>query len=188
MCAIQGAQTPEEIVTEISQESRQPDCEALHECSLVGRGSERGLRPSACRAAFFSWARMSFARRILTAVKCDCYDKLFAAFSCLVERPRRLARPRTSPFHGGNTGSNPVGDAKSYQRLRGNRPVSRRHKKAQISPHFRLAPPESPMFSRVSSLFLQAQKGTAQDRAFSRRFHLRESDGLHHFAPCACEV
>jgi DNA-binding CsgD family transcriptional regulator len=30
-------------------------------------------------------------------------------------RPRRLAWPRTSPFHGGNTGSNPVGDAKSYQ-------------------------------------------------------------------------
>ena len=27
--------------------------------------------------------------------------------------PRRLAWPRTSPFHGGNTGSNPVGDAKS---------------------------------------------------------------------------
>src|SRR5271163_2905864 len=27
------------------------------------------------------------------------------------ERPRRLAWPRTSPFHGGNTGSNPVGDA-----------------------------------------------------------------------------
>ena len=33
------------------------------------------------------------------------------------KRPRRLARPRTSPFHGGNTGSNPVGDAKSFQRL-----------------------------------------------------------------------
>ena len=29
-------------------------------------------------------------------------------------RPRRLAWPRTSPFHGGNTGSNPVGDAKSF--------------------------------------------------------------------------
>jgi hypothetical protein len=28
------------------------------------------------------------------------------------QRPRRLVRPRTSPFHGGNTGSNPVGDAK----------------------------------------------------------------------------
>ncbi len=27
-------------------------------------------------------------------------------------RPRRLARPRTPPFHGDNTGSNPVGDAK----------------------------------------------------------------------------
>ena len=27
-------------------------------------------------------------------------------------RPLRLARPRTPPFHGGDTGSNPVGDAK----------------------------------------------------------------------------
>ena len=27
------------------------------------------------------------------------------------KRPRRLARPRTPPFHGDNTGSNPVGDA-----------------------------------------------------------------------------
>ena len=28
--------------------------------------------------------------------------------------PHRLARPRTSPFHGGNGGSNPPGDAKSW--------------------------------------------------------------------------
>src|SRR5208282_4000914 len=28
------------------------------------------------------------------------------------KRPRRLAWPRTSPFHGGNAGSNPAGDAK----------------------------------------------------------------------------
>src|SRR5579862_321607 len=35
--------------------------------------------------------------------------------SSIRESPRRLARPRTSPFHGGNTGSNPVGDAKSNQ-------------------------------------------------------------------------
>ena len=28
-----------------------------------------------------------------------------------LSRPRRLARPRTPPFHGDNTGSNPVGDA-----------------------------------------------------------------------------
>jgi hypothetical protein len=34
------------------------------------------------------------------------------AASRLLKRPRRLARPRTPPFHGDNTGSNPVGDAK----------------------------------------------------------------------------
>src|SRR5580704_13633298 len=39
--------------------------------------------------------------------------------------PRRLARPRTSPFHGGNTGSNPVGDAKIFQSV------------ARISPELR---------------------------------------------------
>src|ERR1700683_139798 len=33
-------------------------------------------------------------------------------------RPRRLAWPRTSPFHGGNTGSNPVGDANLINNLR----------------------------------------------------------------------
>lgn len=31
-----------------------------------------------------------------------------------VIRPLRLARPRTPPFHGGDTGSNPVGDASLY--------------------------------------------------------------------------
>jgi hypothetical protein len=29
------------------------------------------------------------------------------------QRPHRLVRPRTSPFHGGNGGSNPPGDATS---------------------------------------------------------------------------
>jgi hypothetical protein len=62
---------------------------------------------------------------------------------------------------------------------------TKRHKS---HPNSAGASPESPMFSRVSSLFLPVQKGTAQDRTFSRRFHLRESDGLHHFAPCACEA
>jgi hypothetical protein len=33
------------------------------------------------------------------------------------KRPRRLAWPRTSPFHGGNTGSNPVGDANNLNEL-----------------------------------------------------------------------
>ena len=31
--------------------------------------------------------------------------------------PRRLAWPRTSPFHGGNAGSNPAGDAKQNKRV-----------------------------------------------------------------------
>ena len=50
----------------------------------------------------------------------------------LYYRPRRLAWPRTSPFHGGNTGSNPVGDAKSYQGLSRNGSFSRRHKKEHL--------------------------------------------------------
>jgi hypothetical protein len=33
------------------------------------------------------------------------------------KRPRRLARPRTPPFHGDNTGSNPVGDANKTKDL-----------------------------------------------------------------------
>jgi hypothetical protein len=37
-------------------------------------------------------------------------------------------------FHGGNTGSNPVGDAKSFQTLSENDPIPRRHKKAQFQP------------------------------------------------------
>ena len=35
--------------------------------------------------------------------------------------PHRLARPRTSPFHGGNGGSNPPGDATHLIRKRYNR-------------------------------------------------------------------
>ena len=34
-----------------------------------------------------------------------------------ISGPRRLAWPRTSPFHGGNTGSNPVGDANKIKYL-----------------------------------------------------------------------
>ena len=46
-------------------------------------------------------------------------------------RPRRLARPRTPPFHGDNTGSNPVGDAKSSQELTRIIPDLSGHKWAQ---------------------------------------------------------
>jgi hypothetical protein len=33
------------------------------------------------------------------------------------ERPRRLARPRTPPFHGDNMGSNPIGDTNKHRRF-----------------------------------------------------------------------
>ena len=39
-------------------------------------------------------------------------------FALFLTRPRRLAWPRTSPFHGGNTGSNPVGDANKIKKFR----------------------------------------------------------------------
>jgi len=35
-------------------------------------------------------------------------------------------------FHGGNTGSNPVGDAKPFHELTSNGSVSRRHKKEHL--------------------------------------------------------
>ncbi len=42
-----------------------------------------------------------------------------------MKRPRRLARPRTPPFHGDNTGSNPVGDANKTNNLSKNDWASR---------------------------------------------------------------
>ena len=51
---------------------------------------------------------------ILDGLARQSFDRLARSQS----GPRRLAWPRTSPFHGGNTGSNPVGDAKSNQQLR----------------------------------------------------------------------
>src|SRR5580692_9502022 len=44
------------------------------------------------------------------------YDHL-RPFLLSSTRPRRLARPRTPPFHGDNTGSNPVGDANQFNSL-----------------------------------------------------------------------
>ena len=41
-------------------------------------------------------------------------------------RPRRLARPRTPPFHGDNTGSNPVGDANKIKDLQAIHRIDRR--------------------------------------------------------------
>ena len=43
------------------------------------------------------------------------YDKNPSRFAALY-RPHRLAWPRTLPFQGSNTGSNPVGDTSTYAR------------------------------------------------------------------------
>ena len=49
-------------------------------------------------------------------------SRCFSRF-CSPNRPRRLARPRTPPFHGDNTGSNPVGDANRINKIEKNHPV-----------------------------------------------------------------
>ena len=68
-------------------------------------------------------------------------------FAFSLTRPRRLARPRTSPFHGGNTGSNPVGDAKSFQQLTAFLFLYIGTKKAQIASSRRLHFIEEAVFS-----------------------------------------
>ncbi len=55
----------------------------------------------------------------------------------LAQRPRRLARPRTPPFHGDNTGSNPVGDAKENKRFRVNQARQPNHSEALSTFHAR---------------------------------------------------
>src|SRR5689334_9640805 len=69
---------------------------ARFDCNCTRRGSADAL--NLARAARFCYDRSSF---------CPASND---------KRPRRLARPRTSPFHGGNAGSNPAGDA-SFQTL-----------------------------------------------------------------------
>jgi hypothetical protein len=74
--------------------------------------------------------------------------------------PRRLARPRTSPFHGGNTGSNPVGDANSFQELPSNAPIPHRHKKEQLRAEF--CKPASTTAS-IYGIFRQFVAGTKRN-------------------------
>ena len=46
----------------------------------------------------------------LTIAYLESYSRIVRLVQRLAS-PHRLARPRTSPFHGGNGGSNPPGDA-----------------------------------------------------------------------------
>jgi hypothetical protein len=58
-------------------------------------------------------------------------EKLFY-FVAAAEQHPEFAAELQPVFHGGNTGSNPVGDAKSSHRLATNSPFFRRRKKAQL--------------------------------------------------------
>ena len=61
------------------------------------------LRPRVSRECFRSYET--------SALRFALYSAIVNARARQFRRPHRLARSRTSPFHGGNTGSNPVGVA-----------------------------------------------------------------------------
>jgi hypothetical protein len=60
-------------------------------------------------------------------------SSFFMVLSCSLQGVAERPLP-CNYFHGGNTGSNPVGDAKSNQQLEGTVRVFRRHKKEQAEP------------------------------------------------------
>ncbi len=78
-------------------------------CANSARGSPAGYRSG--RALIQSWGS---GVRQPAREGCSGYRNCPGPHS----RPRRLARPRTPPFHGDNTGSNPVGDANSQPALK----------------------------------------------------------------------
>src|SRR6266481_2219095 len=67
-------------------------------------------------------------------------------------------------FHGGNTGSNPVGDAKSFQELTGNGHFWRRHKKAQLVANFLPGLPNRECFRASGAVLV----GTKRHMQFSQ--------------------
>jgi hypothetical protein len=81
-----------------------------------GRAGHSGARSAA--AANGNSASLS---RVLAGVRLTPEPPGGYSKNCSASLPRtgphRLARPRTSPFHGGNAGSNPAGDAISRSKL-----------------------------------------------------------------------
>src|SRR5580704_70037 len=84
-----------------AQVIRQFNCKRRASANVGCDGLSSGTYEMYCRAT---------APDVLTGDAQLVTIECSVVLSCLI-RPRRLARPRTSPFHGGNTGSNPVGDA-----------------------------------------------------------------------------
>ena len=73
-------------------------------------------------------------------------------------------------FHGGNTGSNPVGDAKSFQQLADGHWVFIGTKKAQFSASKRMHFIEALVFSHRSRHFEQAQiRNTPQQTGLNQQ-------------------
>jgi hypothetical protein len=82
-------------------------------------GFWRALCTVGCRSILVTMCvTMVTLNRLLIALK-NCH--LDQDFRCIntgqTQCCRRLARPRTSPFHGGNAGSNPAGDANILKKL-----------------------------------------------------------------------
>jgi hypothetical protein len=69
---------------------------------------------------------------------------------------------RTHCFHGGNTGSNPVGDAKSFQQLASHRQNFHRHKKAQLTELWRGSLCNHPVFRGFRACFRRHKKAQVQ--------------------------
>src|ERR1700722_14034111 len=84
---------------------------------VCGYESGTVLRSGRCFIRSCLAALEILERLFLTLTKATANIKSSPAF-LPQSRPRRLAWPRTSPFHGGNTGSNPVGDASTINGFR----------------------------------------------------------------------
>ncbi len=78
-------------------------------------------------------------------------------------------------FHGGNTGSNPVGDAKPFQELTGSGHFWRRHKKAQLRRDFWPGLPNRQFFRAPRAVLvgtkrhIQIQSDQAAETAGARK-------------------
>src|SRR6266446_5466433 len=79
---------------------------------------------------------ISSTRRILTQRFSEQDLAPFMIHELLLSPTETSSGSHPCCFHGGNTGSNPVGDAKSFQELTGNGHFWRRHKKAQLRRQF----------------------------------------------------
>ena len=87
-------------------------------------------------------------------------------------------------FHGGNTGSNPVGDAKPYQQLEGTVKVFRRHKKGTAEPLDLFVLPFHNRFPKVCRFFRRHKKAQTLTSQLQAPLPGRGSNKSLHSALC----